>query len=127
VATLHHIHIKTGDPDGSAAWWASMFGASILPSFEIGSARFVPVELAEVRINLSRPDGATAGATGPSPAFPHYGLEHLGIRVADLDQVLARCEQQGLPIHERRRTEASLVAFVSSPEGVLLELLQPLT
>lgn len=125
MAGLHHIHIKVEDPHRSAAWWAEVFGASMLPSFEIGTALFVPVELDGVRINLSRPGPGDAEATGPAPAVPHYGLEHLGITVADLDGILGRFERQGLPIHERRSIEGLEIAFASSPDGVLLELLQP--
>jgi catechol 2,3-dioxygenase-like lactoylglutathione lyase family enzyme len=125
VTRLHHIHIKAGDPQRSAAWWAETFGASVLPSYDIGTVRFVPVELDGVRIILSRPGLADAAAMGPVPANPHFGLEHLGIVVDDLDGILARCEEQGLTIHQRRTGTDFEIAFVASPDGVLLELLQP--
>lgn len=125
MASLHHIHIKAGDPHRSAAWWAETFGASVLPSFEAGGSLVAPVEVGGTRINLSRPGPADAAVTAPAPAFPHYGLEHLGLIVADLGGILDRLEQQGLSIHLRRSTEEFEVAFVSSPDGVLLELLEP--
>jgi catechol 2,3-dioxygenase-like lactoylglutathione lyase family enzyme len=125
VARLHHIHIKAEEPQRSAAWWAETLGASVLPSYEIDRVQFVPVELGGVRIILSRPGPGDAAATGPVPTIPHFGLEHLGIVVADLDGIVARCEEQGLTIHQRRTGTDFEVAFVASPDGVVLELLQP--
>ena len=125
MASLHHIHIKTGDPHRSAAWWAETLGASVLPSFEAGGSLVAPVEVGGVRINLSRPGPADVAVTAPAPAVPHYGLEHLGLLVSDLEGILGRCEQQGLEIRLRRSTEEFEVGFVSAPDGVLLELLEP--
>ena len=125
MASVHHIHIKTDNPLASAAWWAETFGASVLSPFEAAGSLVAPVQLGGLRINLSRPGPADAPATAPPPATPHYGLEHLGLEVADLHALLTRCAQQGLVIHRRLSTGAGEVAFVSSPDGVLLELIQP--
>ncbi len=126
MASLHHVHIKAKDPSRSAAWWVDMFGAAELPGFELRGAPFAPVGLGGVTLNISRPFLADAARTAEPPAVPHYGLEHVGIIVADLDATLARFEEQGLPIFERLETARFRIAFASGPDGLLLELMEPL-
>lgn len=126
TARLHHIHVKSKDPRSSAAWWAQTFGATVLPEFEINGAAFMPVQLDGVRIVISRPRPAELEGTGEPAAIPHYGLEHLGVTVDDLDATLAGFQEQGLMIHERRQIPGFRIAFASAPDGVLLELLEPL-
>ena len=120
---FHHAHIKSPDPRASARWWADMFGATVLPELEFGSMLFVPVDLGGVQITISRPEPREE--TRATPALPYYGLEHLGLLTDDLDADLARFEEQGLEIYERRPGAGGLeIAFVATPDGVCLELLQ---
>ena len=121
---IEHIHIIAEDPRRSARWWAETFGAEILPERKDGSMLFAPVLLGGVKINIStpRPDGDA----GPPAPLPHYGLEHLGIRVDDIRRTLRVFEEQGLEIYERKRTPIYEIAFVAGPDGVCLELMQPL-
>ena len=123
VHRFHHIHIKSKDPRASARWWADMFGATVLPEVEFRSMLFAPVELDGIRINITSPD-PTEGTREP-PAIPYYGLEHVGLVVDDLDDVLALFTEQGLEIYERRPGAGGYeIAFVATPDGVCLELLQ---
>ena len=120
---FHHAHIKSKDPRASARWWADMFGATILPELAFGSMLFAPVELDGVKINITSPDPDEG--TQDAPAIPYYGLEHLGLMTEDLDADLARFADQGLEIYERRPGAGGFeIAFVATPDGVCLELLQ---
>ena len=121
---FHHAHIKSKDPRASAAWWADMFGAEVLPETEFGSMLFCPVRIGETVINITRPDPDEG--TRDAPTIPYYGLEHLGLITNDLDGDLARFEAQGLEIYERRPGAGGFeIAFVATPDGACLELLQP--
>lgn len=120
---LHHVHIKSKDPRASARWWADMFGATLLPEIRFGAMLFAPVEVGGVRINITNPDPDEG--TREHPEIPHYGLEHLGLLTDDLEADLARFAAQGLPIYERRPGAGGYeIAFVGTPDGVCLELLQ---
>jgi lactoylglutathione lyase len=123
-----HIHIISRDPRRSARWWAETLGAEVLPETEIRGIFFAPVMLDGVKISLSAPRPSAAGRPeqpgAPAPV-PHYGLEHLGIRVDDLDAAVARFEAQGLEIYERAESALFKVAFVAAPDGVCLELMEP--
>jgi catechol 2,3-dioxygenase-like lactoylglutathione lyase family enzyme len=51
-------------------------------------------------------------------------LEHIGIITDDLDRDLARFEEQGLEIYERRPGAGGFeIAYVATPDGVCLELM----
>ena len=122
-----HIHITSRDPRRSARWWAEMFGAEVLPEAEIRGIFFAPVLLNGVKISISgpRPDAAGEPREPGEPApVPHYGLEHLGIRVADLGAAVARFEAQGLEIYEQAESALYKVAFVAAPDGLCLELME---
>ena len=122
---LHHIHIKSKDPRASARWWADMFGATIKPELEFGTMLFAPVELDGVQINLTGPAPGEDDVIADPPAVPYYGLEHIGLMTEDLDADLARFEEQGLTIYERRTGAGGLeIAFVATPDDVYVELLQ---
>ncbi len=123
-----HIHITSRDPRRSARWWAEMFGAEVLPEVEIRGIFFAPVALDGVKISLSGPRPNAAGEPeqpGEPAPVPHYGLEHLGVGVDDLDAAVARFQAQGLEIYERAESALFKVAFVAAPDGVCLELMEP--
>lgn len=122
---LHHIHIKSKDPRSSAQWWVDMFGGIRLPEIRFESMLFVPVDLDGVRINITNPAPGEEDSIDEPPPIPYYGLEHLGILTEDLDADLARFREQGLRIYDRRPGAGGYeIAFVETPDGVCLELLQ---
>jgi len=121
-----HIHITAKDPRHSAEWWAETLGATILPEVETSSMLFAPVSLDDVKITFSGPRPSAHGVLAEPAPIPHYGLEHLGVTVEDLEASLAVFQAQGLEIYERKQSPAYRVAFVAAPDGVCLELMEPL-
>jgi len=123
--SLHHIHIKSKDPRASAVWWMDMFGGRILPEIEFKSMLFTPVEFDGVRLNITTPAPGEDDIIADVPLIPYLGLEHIGIETDDLDAILSRFEEQGLKIYERRLGPGGYeIAFVETPDGVALELLE---
>jgi catechol 2,3-dioxygenase-like lactoylglutathione lyase family enzyme len=121
---LHHIHITAKDPHRSARWWADTFGAIILPEREMRSILFAPVSLDGVTINISGPRVPQGGLVAEDAPIPHYGLEHLGVSVDDLETTLALFQAQGCQIYERHESPAMKIAFVAGPDGICFELLE---
>ena len=121
-----HIHITAEDPRRSAEWWAETFGAMILPEVETGSMLFAPVSLDDVKITFSGPRPSATDALGEAAPIPHYGLEHLGLTVDNLEASLAVFRAQDLEVYERKQSPAYKIAFVAAPDGVCLELMEPL-
>lgn len=121
---LHHIHIKSKDPRASAQWWLDMFGGTPLPELSFGTMLFVPVDFDGARINFTNSAPGEDDVIADPPAIPHYALEHLGILTDDLDADLAKFEEQGLTVFERRPGAGGMeIAFVETPDGVCLELM----
>lgn len=121
-----HVHIKSHDPRKTARWWVDVFGAELLPEFGGGGTLFAPVMIGGVKVNISSPGPADAAHMGQDDAGLRYGLEHLGLLTDDLDADLARLREQGLQVFEQRDTPAMRIAFVETPEGVRVELMQRL-
>ena len=119
-----HGHIKSRDPRKTAQWWADVFGAKLLPETGSGDVLFCPIEIDGVKINISNPGPADATQMGAGDAGLHYGLEHVGLQTDDLDADLARLRRDGLQIFDTRDTPAMRIAFVETPEGVRVELMQ---
>ena len=118
---MHHVHIKAKDPRKTAEWWIDMFGAKPLNEREVRGALFVPVEIGGLTINISSPRPEEADDMGPSDPTIHYGLEHVGLSVDDLDSQVSKFEALGLKVYER----SGNMAFVEGVDGVRIELIQP--
>lgn len=123
---LHHIHIKAKDPKASALWWIDMFGGTLLPEIKVKTMLFTPVEFDGVRLNITTAGPGEDDIIGDPPPLPYFGIEHIGIETDDLDAILARFEEQGLRVYGRRPGPKGYeIAFVETPDGATLELLQP--
>ncbi len=124
VTAFHHVHIKSKDPRGSVQWWVDMFGAKVLPEFEFGTMLFTPVDMDGVQINITGHAPEEAAGMADPQSIPFFGLEHIGLLVDDMDDVLARFAEQGREIYVRRPGPGKYeIAFVAAPDGVTLELL----
>ena len=64
--------------------------------------------------------------TGPAPGFPHYGLEHFGLTVDNLDAAVMELRTKGaeIAVGPVMRSPGLYLAFVRGPEGVMVELVQ---
>jgi catechol 2,3-dioxygenase-like lactoylglutathione lyase family enzyme len=122
---FEHAHIKSRDPRKTAKWWADHFAARILPEIQAsGGALFCPVEIGGVKINITTPRQHELSSIQEAYAGSHYGLEHLGITTEDIDADIARLRAQGLEVFEVNDTPTLKFAFVETPDGVRIELMQ---
>lgn len=64
--------------------------------------------------------------TAAPPPFPHYGLEHIGLTVDDVDAACAELKAKGaeIAIGPLTRSAGLRLAFVRGPEGIMVELVQ---
>ena len=125
---INHIHLKAPDPGKTVEWWIKAFKFKIV-SDEVRPVgdRFIRCMSADggMAVNIS---GARTGETpGPGDASIHYGLEHFGIDSADVDADVARLQGLGAKLHEGPVTThtGARIAFMSGPDGVRFELIQP--
>ena len=124
-----HVHLRSPDPDATAAFFETMFGAiakrDIYPPGTLypGQQRIaLMLGGQKVLIAPTHPNDAMAQA----PAFPYYGLEHIGLTVDDVDKACEELRRKGaeIAIGPLTRSSGLRLAFVRGPEGIMVELVR---
>ncbi len=124
-----HVHLRCHDPDAVARFFESMFGATVKRD------TYPPGTLYPGQMRVSLVLGGQTILTAPAhphdtmteaPAFPYYGVEHIGLTVENLDDVCATLRAKGadIPIGPVTRSPGLRLAFIRGPEGIMVELVQ---
>jgi lactoylglutathione lyase len=120
--TYDHIHLRSPDPEATAAFYERIFGAQILRSMQNGKPR-IDLKLGGVDVFIApvTPDSGV----NPPPVTPYQGLDHFGLRVNNIDAVVAELKAKGVHFTMEPTTvrPGVRVAFLRAPEGVSIELL----
>ncbi len=118
-----HLHIRTSDPDGVAAWFETMLDAEVIRSTQQGKPR-VDLRLGGQNIFIM-PILASESING-APESPHRGLDHFGLAVKDIDSVYAELKSRGAEFsrHVYTQRPGIRVMFLRGPEGISIELLE---
>lgn len=124
-----HVHLRSPDPDATAAWFEKMFAAEVVRGM-YGEGTFYPnkprvfIKLGgqTVLIAPSHHDEPTAA----EPKFPYYGLEHIGLTVDDIDAAVADLRAKGadIAVGPMDYSAGTKLAFIRGPEGVFVEIVQ---
>ena len=119
-----HIHVRSPDPEGTGKWYENMFGATIIRTPRDGGPDRVDLNLDGLMVFIAGPPDSGTIPDGTSD--PHYGLDHFGLRVENLDQTVATMKSKGAefavePVQFRPDVK---LAFVWAPDGVRIELLE---
>ena len=118
-----HVHLRSPDPDATAAWYAKMFGAEVIRSVMSNGIERTDIRLGGVAVFIAKvPESATL-AEKPENSF--VGLDHLGLRVNNIDDVCQELKAKGAEFTTEPKTirPGVRIAFVRGPQGVLIELL----
>jgi len=118
--TYDHIHLRSPDPEATAAWYERMFGAEVLRTMQQGKPR-IDLKLGGVNIFIAQ----TTPEVNPPPATPYQGLDHFGLSVSNIDAVAAELKAKGAEFTREPTTvrPGVRIAFLRGPEGVSIELL----
>ena len=121
--SFDHIHLRTPDPEATAAYYADMFGAEILRSTQQGKPR-IDIKLGGADIFLA-PVEPDQGVAAP-PVSPYQGLDHFGLSVSEIDDKVAELKAKGAEFTMEPTTirPGTRIAFLRGPEGVSIELLE---
>ena len=125
--SFNHVHLKSSDPGKTADWYVEAFGFEIVndENPRPQGDRFIRCRTKDgVAINIS---GARTGELmGEGDATAHWGLEHFGIEVDDIEAELKRLEGLGAEVLEGpTRTATGLsIAFIQAPDDVRIEVRQ---
>ena len=121
--TYDHIHLRSPNPEATAAFYEHMFGAEVIRTTQQGTPRIdLKVGGADVFIAPVLPDGKT----NPPPKTPYQGLDHFGLSVTGIDAVVAELKAKGaeFTLEPTDIRPGVRIAFLRGPEGVSIELLE---
>ena len=122
--TYDHIHLRSPDPETTGQWYENMFGATIVRTPQAGAADRIDLNLDGLMVFIAGPPDT--GVIPHGIDDPHYGLDHFGLRVDNLDETVAAMKAKGAefavePVQFRPNVK---LAFVWAPDGVRIELLE---
>ena len=121
--TWDHIHLRSPNPEATAAFYERMFGAEVIRTMQEGKPRIdLKVGGADVFIAPVAPgDGVNA-----APATPYQGLDHFGLKVTGIDAIVADLKKKGahFTMEPTSIRPGVRIAFLRGPEGVSIELLE---
>jgi catechol 2,3-dioxygenase-like lactoylglutathione lyase family enzyme len=125
-ATLHyqwdHIHLRSPDPEATAAWFDRMLGAEVIRSTVQGKPR-IDLKLGGADVFIM-PVGA-GDKVNPPPVTPYQGLDHFGLAVSGIDAVAAELKGKGVEFTREPTTirPGVRICFLRGPQGISIELL----
>ena len=118
-----HIHLRSPNAEETAQWYERMFGAEIIRSIQSDGRSRIDLNLGGVTVFIAQVMEEAAVAPPPQP--PYLGLEHIGLRVAGIDAVVAELKQKGAEFTVEPKTirPGVRIAFLRGPQNVHIELL----
>lgn len=116
--TFDHIHLRSPDPEATAAFYERVFGVTLKRS-----PQRIDFVLGGQPIFVSPVNEPT---TGEAPMPPYRGLEHIGLAVTGIDAVVTEMKAKGVTFSMDPTTirPGVRIAFLRGPENVSIELLE---
>jgi len=112
---LNHVHLKTPDPEATAAYYVANFGATIK---DRPPGRGVQVDLHGLQLNITT-------INADQNHEQHLGIEHIAVNTDDYPGTLANLRANGTTILEELPREIGRrVAFVQAPDGAQMEVIE---
>jgi lactoylglutathione lyase len=109
--TWDHIHLRSPNPEATAAWFERMLGAEVIRSTQQGKPR---IDLKLGGANIFIAPVASGEGVNPPPSTPYQGLDHFGLMVSDIDAVAAELKAKGVAFTRSRPRCGRACAFASS-------------
>ena len=115
---MHHVHLFASDIGKSLEFYTKWFGAKVVWDDLYAGARNVFVQIGGGRIHFY---------DQPPRGNGKNAVHHLGFQIDDLDALYKRMEEGGFPLRQPvKRSADGAYLMVEAPDGVLLELFEPL-
>ena len=122
----HHFHLICSNLAHTEDFFTGMLGAKLIRRRKFGTADGALLDLSGTTISLraAREDDNIAGDSSQE----RYGYDHLGLEVEDLDAAYEELKGKGVTFSVLpRNVEDGKMAFLKGPDGITIELFQPLS
>ncbi len=118
-----HIHLRSPDPEATAAWYRDKLGAEVIKSTQPDGSARIDLNLAGQKVFIAK---ALPGKAGEAPSSPYLGLDHFGLTVDDIKGAVAALKAKGVTFTMDVTTNRPgvQIAFLTAPESVSIELIQ---
>jgi len=118
-----HVHLRSPDPEATAACFERMLGAQVIRSTVEGKPR-IDLKLGGADIFIM--PVAPGDKVNPPPVTPYQGLDHFGLTVSGIDAVAADLKAKGVEFTMEPRTirPGLRICFMRGPQGISIELLE---
>ena len=119
-----HVHLRSPDPEATAAWFERILGAQVIRSTVEGKPR-IDLKLGGADVFIM--PVAPGDKVNPPPVTPYQGLDHFGLTVSGIDAVAADLKAKGVEFTMEPRTirPGLRICFLRGPQGISIELLGP--
>lgn len=121
--TYDHIHIRSRDPEATAKYYERMFDAKIIRTLQDGKER-IDMKIGGQDVFIAPvPEKSNVN---PPPVTPYQGLDHFGLRVSNIEKVVADLKAKGaeFTMELNQPRPGIQICFVRGPEGVSIEVLE---
>ena len=119
-----HIHLRSPDPVRTGQFYHRMFDARIIETPQPSGPNRVDLDINGLMVFIAGP--MAPGEELEGHRDPHYGLDHFGLRVENLDEAVAELKSRGaeFAVEPRSLPSGVKIAFVRAPEDVRVELVE---
>lgn len=121
--TWEHIHLRSPDPEATAAWYEDKLGAEIIRTPQADGSNRIDLNLAGQKVFIAK---AMPGKAADAPSSPYMGLDHFGMTVTDIASAVAELKAKGVhfTMDITQNRPGVKIAFLTAPENVSIELIQ---
>ncbi|RJP74446.1 MAG: VOC family protein [Candidatus Abyssobacteria bacterium SURF_17] len=113
-----HVHLNSSDAKGAADFYVEKFDGKRVGEVEVAGTQMVIVDFGGTRFLINeRPPGAPPAGSS---------VDHIGFRVADVEAAAEELKRRGAEflMEPVSLGEGVTIAFVTGPDGVMIELSQ---
>jgi lactoylglutathione lyase len=118
-----HVHLRSPDPEATAAWFERMLGAQVIRTMQQGKPR-IDLKLGGADVFIM--PVAPGDRVNAPPVTPYQGLDHFGLSVSGIDALAAELKAKGAEFTMDVRTirPGLRICFLRGPQGISIELLE---
>jgi catechol 2,3-dioxygenase-like lactoylglutathione lyase family enzyme len=116
-----HIHLRSPDLAATADWFRDTLGAEVMRRVE-GDAPRIDLKLGGLDLFISASDSRVAAP----PVSPYNGIDHFGLAVQGLDEVVAELKAKGVKftMEPKQARPGVRICFIEGPQNIAIELLE---
>ena len=118
-----HIHLRSPNPEETAAYFERMFDAQIIRTMQDGKPR-IDMKIGGQNVFIA-PAPAGSGVNA-APVTPYQGLDHFGLSVKNIEKVVADLKSKGAEFTMELNSPRPgiQICFIRGPQGTSIEVLE---